>query len=49
MMNVLEQVQKEAENKNVYKDEKIASCLYYISFSTALRALEGMDEELKAK
>lgn len=49
MMNVLEQVQREAENKNAYKDEKIASYLYYISLSTALRALEGMEEELKAK
>lgn len=46
-MNVLDEVMKECEQDFEYLDEKIASNIYYISLSHALRSLEGMEEHEK--
>lgn len=44
MLNVLEKVKEEAESRPEYPDEGIASNIYYISLSTALRSLEGISD-----
>ena len=49
MINVLEKLKDETENAPEYEDEGIASNIYYISLSIALRALDGMDEERRKK
>lgn len=50
MINVLEKVREEAADKPDYEDEGIASDIYYISLSTALRELDKItDEEVRKK
>lgn len=49
MMKVLEKVKEEKKQIFDYPDERIASNIYYISLTNALRALDGMKEEEKEK
>lgn len=46
-MNVLSEVTKEDTQEFYYPDEKIASNIYQVSLSHALRALAGMEETEK--
>ena len=45
MMNVLDKVKEERNQVFEYLDEKIFSNIYYISFSSSLKALAGMSEK----
>lgn len=47
MIKVLEELRKERETEFEFADEKIASNLYLVSFSHALRAIKGIEDKEK--